>query len=284
VLTVPYVTVPEFRAHPTYLDTNNLRVANTQAAQDAALNNALLTASQWADDYLDMPLAAHLRVENTRIRPDRQGRLRYHPEHAPVLQLLTVSTGDLPDQVTSLGTPQAWTEAAGRVLIVYLTGAAGLGNLQFGAPPAAQGEILVTWTYVAGWPHTQLQLAATTAATQLTVADTTGITAGTVLRLWTPTAEEAVTVAAVAGQVLALAAPLAHDHPAGMSVTALPPTARQAVINYAVALLARPAPGKEANFPAASATQPSSTSKSNGVGGGLVADAQRLLGNYQRIR
>lgn len=287
MLTVPYVTAAEFRAHPTFLDTQNLRTGANQVAQDAALTNALLVASQWADDELDMPLAAHRRVEQTRVRPDRSGRLRYHPEHAPVLAVVSASTGPTPGALTASAGSTWWLEQDGRLIVGFLGGPGpGLAALQFGAPAPVDAELLVQWTYLAGWPHTQLATAAAAGETTLAVADAIGIAAGTVLRLWTPAAEEAVTVTAVAGSTLTLAAPLARAHPLGMSCSALPATARQAVITYAAAELLRPAPAaQERPAPGAPATSSTSGDPQRVSGGaGLRAQACRLLASFRRIR
>ena len=284
MLDYPYVSVAEFRRHPTFLDSNNLVTAGTQAEQDAALNNALLVASEWADDQINMPLGAHIRTENTRLTADRSGRLRYHPEHAPVIAVTGMSIGATPDELDTVAEPQVWTEQDGRIIVAFSPGGGpGLGTLQFGTPPPGT-EQLVSWTYVAGYPHTQVAALAPAGATSLTVRDTIGIAAGTVLRLWTPGLEEAVTVTAVAGQVLTLAGALAHEHPVGSSCSALPTTARQAVICYATAELMRPASAAEqtARGPAMSSTSTDRVRTSGGTH--LITEARKLLQTFERVR
>lgn len=244
MLTVPYVTAGEFRFAPTFLDTNNLVTAGTQTNQDAVLNTALLTASQWADQHLfghDGRIGAHTRVENARIRPDRHGRLRYHPEHVPVVSVTSVAVGDDPSGQAVTSDPTVWTEQDGRVLVCYPTGLAspGLDRFQFGRS-AVRGEQVVTWTYVAGYPATQLAADATAGATAVQVLDATGVAAGSVLRLWTPGLEEAVTVTAAAGTTLTLSGPLTFTHLAGDSIQALPPTIREAVVCKTICELLRP--------------------------------------------
>jgi hypothetical protein len=287
VLTEPYVTPAEFRAHPTFLDSNNLRTGFGQPQQDAALTNILLEASEWADDKVDMPLAAHVRTENARLTADRSGRLRYHPEHAPVLSVLGMSVGSTPDTLDAQVDPQVWTESDGRILVAFAPSAgAGLGTLQFGSP-AVGVEQLVSWTYVAGYPSTQLAAPATVGAGALTVADSIGMAAGTVLRLWTPGLEEAVTVASVAGTTVTLAGALAHEHPAGSTCSALPSTARQAVIGYATFLLMRPASTGENSAPNQRGPSISATagdSRRTGRSTFLYDEACKLLKPFKRIR
>jgi len=288
VLDYPYVSAAEFRAHPTFLDSNNLRTGHTQPEQDAALINILLEASQWADDKVfgaHGTLAAHVRTEHARLTPDRNGRLRYHPEHAPVIAVTSMAIGMSPDTLDAQADPQVWTEHDGRVIVAFNPSSGqGLNSLQFGYP-AVGFEQLVSWTYVAGFPSTQLAEPAEATATSIEVRDATGIAAGTVLRLWTPGLEEAVTVASVAGEVLGLARPLTNAHPAGSTCSALPTTVRQAVINYAVMLLMRPASTAESNTGRGpSTTSTSGDSRRTGRATFLYDDACKLLKPYKRIR
>lgn len=286
MLTQPYLTVAEFRAHPTFLDSNNLRTGQGQLQQDAALFNILLEASEWADDKVDMPLGAHLRTENTRMTPDRTGRLRYHPEHAPVITVLGMGVGATPDTIGAQADPQVWTENDGRIIVAFAPSSGqGMSSLQFGAPAVGQ-EQLVSWTYVAGFPSTQLAASALVGDQTLDVVDAIGITAGTVLRLWTPGLEEAVTVASLAGDVLTLSRPLANAHATGDTCSALPSTARQAVINYATFLLMRPSSTAEqitsGNAPSSSST--SGDARRTGRSTYLYDEACKLLKSYKRIR
>ena len=283
MLTHPYVSVAEFRAHPTFLDTRNLRLGGTAAEQDAALFNVLLTASQQADDLVFMPLAAHEHTEHVRLTPDRLGRLRYHPEHAPVISVQALGVGSDPNRVDEQTQLTVWIEQAGRVIVAASPGGGtGLDALQFGITPAGF-EVFTTWTYVAGYPTTQLVADAAAGATTVTVRDPVGIRPGDVLRLWTPGREEAVTVAAANGDELELTRPLAHDHTAEATISTLPTPIRQAVINLAVAALQRSGPvGEQRQGPAMSSTSGDKTRSS--AGSHLITEAKRLLLPYRRIR
>lgn len=287
MLDYPYVTTSEFRAHPTFLDTNNLRVPGTQPQQDAVLTNILLEASQWADDKVDMPLRAHVRTEHTRLTASRGGQLRYHPEHAPVISVTGMAIGASPDQLDAQADPQVWTEHDGRIIVAFSpTGGPGLSSLQFGYS-AAVGEQLVSWTYVAGYPATQLATSASAGTTTLEVRDPTGITVGTVLRLWTPGLEEAVTVTSVAAETLQIATSVANTHPEGMTCAALPTTARQAIISYATYLLMRPASTLEsytARDTGVATTSTAGDARRTGRASFLYDDACKLLKPYKRIR
>jgi hypothetical protein len=293
VLDYAYVTYEEFRQHPHYLDLENLLVGSKEDLQKSTVRDALLFASTWADSELDMPLGAHVHTEYVRCTPDRQGRIKHHPEHAPVIKLVGLATGLQPDELDDVTSPVVWIEQQGRMLIAYGPSGPALSSLQFGNA-SASGELLTRWTYVAGWPATQLGADATAGTSTLTVRSTVGMAAATtttpatVLRLWTPGLEEAVTVAAVTGlTTIALTSPLMGSHQSGMSCSALPPDARMAVIKMAVSKLLRKGPLAEmagrtpqGPSPHASAKDPKRTTASNSY----QEHACALLSNYKRVR
>lgn len=295
MLDYAYVTYEEFRQHPHYLDLENLLVGRTEELQRSTVREALLFASTWVDTELDMPVGAHIRTENARVRPDRFGRLKYHPEHTPVLKVANIAVGVDPDGLDDVSSPQVWTEQDGRIAVAYGPGggAAAIGSLQFGRPPAG-GELLTRWTYVAGYPATQLAADASSGATSLQVRSTVGMltaslaTTATTLRLWTPGSEEAVTVAAVTGLTsVTLTSPLQNDHKAGMTCSAIPPDVRMAVIKMAVAKLLRKGPlaedaGRNTKGPSPHAS--SKDPKRTTAAGNYHQAACGLLASYKRIR
>lgn len=286
MLDYAYVTYEEFRQHPHYLDLENLLVGRSEELQRSTVREALLFASTWVDTELDMPVGAHVHTEYARCMVDRQGRIKHHPEHAPVLKVASLATGADPGTLSEINDPQVWTEQQGRMLIGFGPGSANLDALQFGTTPRT-GEVFARWTYVAGYPATQLAIAANATDTEVTVRNPVGISAGTVLRLWTPGSEEAVTVVSVAGQVLTLSAPLTGAHALGMTCSAIPPDVRMAVIKMAVAKLLRKGPlaedaGRNTKGPSphASAGDPKRTTASNKY----HEHACGLLTSYKRIR
>jgi len=295
VITLPYVTTASFKAYPTFLDVMNLRSGDVSAAdQDAELYNILLQSSAWVDNFTAMgvgdgTLSAHTKVENTRLRVGRDGRISYHPDHNPVTAILALSLGTSPNQlapVTDL--TNLWIEDGVQIVGWPGGGAApGMSALQFGTPVTAS-EIYAQWTYGAGYANTLLGAAVLAGATSITVADATGIAKGTVLRIWDPGKEEAVTVSSAytGGTTLPLTGALksAHD-PAStpIGVSSLPADAHLATILYAVALLQRPDSESEDTFPATTAKPNTRVGASSG-GAGFVAEAQKILEPYQRTR
>lgn len=297
MLTQPYVTPASFKAYPTYIPLTQLRPGDSVAAdQDAQLNSMLLTASQWADDQCAMgtpggSISAHVQVDNVRLRLSRSGRISYHADHSPVTALTGLAMGPSPDSLTALtDLTNLWIED-GVQIVGYPAGAAApaLNALQFGAP-VTSGEIFTRWTYVAGFVSTLLAAPVLAGAASCTVTDPTGIVAGTVLRVWDPGSEEAVTVGPgyVAGSTTV---PIvgtfakAHDPTATpISVSNLPTTVRQAVIFYTMALLMRPDEGVGDAFPDSRVSPSIRADDSRKDGSGLVTEAIRLLQDYNRVR
>jgi hypothetical protein len=302
VITLPYVTTASFKAYPTFLDVMNLRPGDSSAAdQDQELFNILLKASSMADNYVEQgisapnaaagTLTAHTRSENRRVRSKRDGLISCHPDHIPVSALTALAIGTTPNTVTPVtDLTNFWIED-GRQIVGCPGGLASpsLGALQFGTVVTSQ-DLFTTWTYVAGYANTLLAADATAGATSIQVTDATGITAGTVLRIWDPGKEEAVTVAAsyTAGSTtLPLTAGLKNAHTGAASVpigvSALPADIHLAVILYAAALLQRPDSETEDTFPSAS-VKPNSRVGHNTDGSGFVNEAEHLLEPYRRVR
>lgn len=293
MLTLPYVTVQAFKAHPTFLDVMNLRSGDFVAAdQEAELFNILLMASTKCDNYLEMSadgtISAHTRIENARLRLNRTGRISYHPNHIPASALVALSTGTMPGTLAAVtDLSQMWIED-NRQFVGYVGGAAapGFGALQFG-PSILDNELYTKWTYVAGYANTLLGGAVLAGATTLPVLDATGLTAGTVLRIWDPGTEEAVTVAPsyTTGTTIPLVSPLlnAHTPTKPIGVSALPPDIHLGVILYAAALLQRPDTEREDAFPSTQ-VRPNASVGSGHDGSGFVVEAECLWEPYRRTR
>jgi hypothetical protein len=287
--TVPYITPASFRASPTFLDSRTLNVGSVSLAdQDAELTNQLLKASSWASNTVcNMPLHAHSNTENLRLRPSRQGQLKFLASDAPVRAVTGFSYGYTPGAanlraVTDL--TQQWIEGDSQIVFPFGSGV-GSVPIQFG--PAYGAELFTTWTYVAGFANATLTAAPIAGAVSLQVTNPVGIYAGDTLRIWEPGKEEAVTVAAgyVPGaSVVPLTSGLVYGHAIGAGISGFPPDVLQAVTNYAVALLMRPDSTAEDEFPdnAPPATARARDPRKNASG--LVAEALSLLRSYVRAR
>lgn len=284
----PYLTVATFKAYPTYLDLQNLRSGDSALAhQDAELYNMLLRASSWAYDQCDQPLHAHTLTENTRLRPDREGRLKFHSPHNPVKALTALSYGYSPDSmqaVTDLSSQ--WIEDDRQISLAVTRLGGAFTSIQFGSPSAGT-QVYTRWTVTAGYVSTVLAADVALGATSVTVKDPTGLVAGDVLRIWEPGLEEAVTVApsyVTGSTTVPLTTGLANLHTSGAGISQMPAAVQQAVVNYAVALLLRPDTAKEDAFPDARVDVATRGDDSRQDGSGLVAEAVRLLRKYHRTR
>jgi len=289
VLTVPHVTAASFVAHPTFLDLLNLRSGDTNPADQLdELTNILLMASSMADSFCELgegqTLAAHTRTENKRLRPDRYGRFLITTDHHPVISVQSLAYGPSIGQMTTIANPAVFIED-GRRIIAELQGAGTTtwsGSLQFGVPTVGR-ELYTSWAYTAGYVSTTLATVAAADASSITVRDATGAQAGTVLRLWDPGAEEAVTVAPsyTGGTTLPLTAPLTESHAPNVGVSSFPPDVHEAVILYACALLQRPDSEDEDTYPSAR-VKPNTKVSAGHDGSGFIAEADHLMAAYQR--
>lgn len=296
MLTAPYVSTAAFTAHPTYLDLDDLRSGSNLASdQTAELNNVLLMATQWCDNYAEQTLAAHVVTQNTRARCDRNGYLHLHLTDRPYLSLVQVGYGYTPTSLTTMSAPQVW-EDNNNITVPLSVGGPWSGSLQFGSP-AAGSELYVQAVYTAGWVATQLTANALAGATTLTVADPTGIQPGARYRIWEPGAEETVTVSptwtpptisvpptAPVPTAVTLAAPTLFAHTAGNDVSGMPADLRLAVINYAISQLMRPDTAAEDSYPDTHLSSGTRQADPRQDGSGLVAESERILERYRRVR
>lgn len=290
------MTTAEFTEWPTFLDLLNLRSGDPLLAhQTSVLNKVLLSASAWCDNYCEMgagaTLTAHRNVENIRMRPDRRGRLLFHPSHIPVVSVESVAYGTTLGSLTTYTTPPTWIED-GRQIVVDLQGAttAWSGSLQFGGPPVG-GELYTTWAYTAGFPNTLLSADITSGSVLLPVADVTGVQPGQLVKLFDPGLDETVIVAGtwvptVGPAVLPLATATANTHVAAgpVRVSTMGQDLFEACANYAISMLMRPDTTAEDAFPDMRGGISTRLADSRKDGSGLVFEAQHLLEPYRRTK
>lgn len=291
---IPYVSAAAFKAHPTYLDLDDLRSgSNLDSDQTAELVNLLLMASDWADNRAGQNLGAHTVVQNCTARFDRGGNLRVHPDNTPVLSVSSIGYGYTPTALTTVTSPSLWLEDSRVIITSFAGGGPWSGSLQFGSPVSG-GEVFVQLTYTAGWVATQLTASAVQGAMTLTVADPTGILPGQSYRIWEPGVEEDVIVstswvppaatAPIVPTSVALATPTTFAHTVGHDVSGMPTDMRLAVTNYAVSALMRPDTAAEDSYPDTALSSGTRQKDPRKDGSGLVKEAERILSRYQRVR
>lgn len=293
----PYVTPASFKSSPTWMDTDNLIPGGLPAAQAAELLNVLLRASNWCDVVVGGPtypyLGAHQVTENSRIRAQRDGTFAIHPNHGPVRQVVSLSTGSNPQFLTAQTVGNLWIEDD-RQIILPSSGSSALAtstNLQFGGSASTPGYPTYTQlTYVAGWANTTLSANALINATSVTVLNPAGINPGDALRIQDPGSEEYVVVAntfvptVTPGTSVPLVTGLLTAHSTGAGISAMPMNIQQACICYGVGLLLREDVTYEEPFASTPMGPTARMSMSGGIAGGLIEEAVRLLQPYARVR
>lgn len=297
-LTTPFVQVGAFKAHPTFLDTLNLRSGSSSLAEQVEqLNEILLEASQWVDNFCQQPLEAHVQVDNERTTLNRWGQLTHKPWNVPIVSLTSLYTGTTPSGLTQVDTStNVWIEDGREIVVmsgpVNMTSSA--GPLQFGSF-SYNTPFFTQWTYVCGYTNTVLSATATQGSSAIQVADATGVVASQVLRILDPGSREAVSVAnsfvpTTGPATIPLAAPLQYTHTVisgignGIGVSALPPDIHLATIMMGVAICLRrtDTPANTA-FPG-TAVKPSASSGKPEPGQPLIDEAKRTLEPYRRVR
>jgi hypothetical protein len=298
LLTVPYVTVPEFLAAPTWLDNQDLIPGGNINQQTAELYNVLLRASGLASRIAEQPLHAHTVIDQGRFPVDRWGNICIVPPHTPVRQVNALAYGSNFQDLTLISglSAQTWIEQQKTIVVSQVpNGGAYLGSLQFGGTRPGADEVYVQYSYVAGYCATTLSASANSGTSSLTVADPTGLQPpvtggligtipGSVARIWEPGFEEAVQVAngwTAGTNPVTLAGSLLNNHAAGAGVSELPPEVHQAVYELTVGLLMREDVSEEEPYSKTPFGPTVRESTSGGKAGGLIDHAREVLLRYR---
>lgn len=286
-VSVPYLTLDEYKNAPTALDYGNLVQGGNQAAQDAELSNAITRASSWADQYCNQILAATLDTEQQRVRMQPDGTLRIHPKYFPVVSLNSLSFGFYPNQLTPAeDLSGSWIEE--QEIIFPISGStltmSSQGPLSFGFPSTPRAETYVNYSYVNGYTVTTLAANTSVGATSLTVESGIGIVAGQELKIFDGANTENITVASTytyGSTTVPLVDALTYAHTAGDAVTSLPAAVKQAVILVTSAYLKIRG---DASLVLEVTTRPGEQIAGSQRVGTEVAHAMDILKPFRRIR
>lgn len=237
-----YLTVQEFKNAPTAIDCTNIIPGGTQPQNDAELTNIIRRASSWINQICKMPtLEATTNTETKELKMNSTGLIRVHPDMMPIITVLdTVQYKISPlNQWNSLSTSNM--EIYARYFVIYNLaeimlapqGVQPFSILPYRTPYMKNRmkdiPIILQYTYVNGYPNTLLNLGASSGATTITVSNATGMVNQT-LTIYDNDLTEEVVISSVAGSVVTLTAPLIFDHAAGVAVSALPASVKQAAI------------------------------------------------------
>ena len=237
-----YITVQEYKNAPTSIDYDNLVVGGNSAAQDAELQNVILRASSYMNEYFNQNLSATTYTETQRTRFTSEGYVALHPNNFPIIALKSFQYGTDPNTLITLTDPSiAWFEE--QQLIIPLanmsTTYSSQGPLAFGGYGVPRQQIFCKYTYDSGYVNNQIA-SATAGQSSLTVKDATGILAGDVFRIYDGGNTETVTVASnytYGSTTVPLASALAYTHSSGVTLGNLPNAIKQACIMLTTAFI-----------------------------------------------
>lgn len=233
----PYVSATEVFNTNLGVDVSQLVVGGNTSANQAALTDLLLRASNQADLMCLKVLAATLDVQAGEYRVFRDGTIRVPVDYTPLVSVNSVQVGFQANNLTALtDLSGVWVQKKVARIPVW-----GVGLQQPNLTPPAPaypgaGKVFATVQYVSGWAHTTLASTATQGAAQLAPVSVLGIVPGLPLTLRDGVNTEVVTVAGnyVPGAAtVPLTGSLQFTHSAGATLSALPPTIKTAVLNLA---------------------------------------------------
>lgn len=281
LFSTPYLTPDEFKNAPTAVNYDQLVPGGSSAAQAAELVNLIARASSQMDTYCHQTLSATVDTWQTRARIGRDGMLRLHTRYFPIREVLSLSFGVSPDNMTEVTLDSTvWVEQRRIVVPASLVGGA-VFSTTFPRPATAGRTVLAQISYVNGFPNTTL--AADASGSSLSLVDATGVLPGDVLGVYDET--DGIQVATVDPSWVPATG--AQDVPvttsvnatAKTSVSALPPAVKQAAIHVVTGLLKSRGAG---SLVMRAANEPGATSKDGGANYHFDA-ACDLLNEFKRV-
>lgn len=237
-----YLTVQEFRNAPTAIDCNSLVPGGTVAQNDAELTNIIRRASSWVNQLCKMPtLEASSNTETKEVCLNNAGVLRIHPNMVPIISLA--------DSIKYKVTPNSpWVPLSIAATMVFdryfmitnLIESITFPNTSYRTPYAKwnmkNSPIIIQYTYVNGYPNTVLTEDCLYNTNTIKVKSVTGMVNQT-LTIYDGDRSEDVVISSVVGDVVTLKSPMIFGHTAGIAVSALPDSVKQATILLAAYLI-----------------------------------------------
>jgi hypothetical protein len=220
-----YITVEEYKAAPTALQTNNLVPGGLQAENDAELASLILKGSRQIDIWALQPLYATPSSQNDQGVRIRDGNLVLRAHQDRVKAVTSLAWGLQYTALTTLLNPTCFIEENHVLVQLSAGGTAWSGSLNINAP-TSYSSAFATWSLVAGWATTRLTNACQATDTSIVVDNPNGIVgvgsgvAPTVLTLTdTDGATKAtVIVASVTGNTVTLTSQVGTGFNAGAGV------------------------------------------------------------------
>ena len=235
----PYLTIPEYLASPTGVDTSQLVVRGTTQQNTDALSQTIARASSSVDRFVRKVLAATVDTQAGEYRQLPGGYLWIKLDNTPILQVNDVSVGNSPAALTSLSDLSQVRIGKSSIKVPLFN---------FNPSPVPYGYSFDRWyavtTYVNGYANTLLAASIAAGGKTMTLISTLGIAVGQQLTMYDPGFTEAVVVQSVVGNVVTIVGTFqfAHTVVAGsatqaVSVSALPAVVKEATVLYTTALI-----------------------------------------------
>lgn len=178
----PYLSYDMFATHARRgVDISGLVPGGDEADQKAALADKIREASSMMDSFLLGTLASTLDTEVGSVPIRRDGLAIVVPRFRPIIALTAFAAGPNIAQLAAYTDLSAVAIEPSRIRIPvgpFGTWNTNKGPLQLGRGAPIPGRMYARWTTCNGYPVTWLTAPAAQGATQLAVADTTGIIAG----------------------------------------------------------------------------------------------------------
>ncbi|HZZ16440.1 MAG TPA: hypothetical protein VFE08_10805, partial [Candidatus Sulfotelmatobacter sp.] len=164
-------------------------------------------------------MAATVDTDAGWVAVSERGELRLHTRATPIVEVLSVSVGSDPSNLSPLTDLSGLVVGPWRITIPGSQWSACRGS-----------RLWAEWTYVNGFPVTTLVSAVAAGDTSMTVADSLGVVAGkTQLMVQDGKWLESVVPTVVSGNVLTVP-PLSFAHQPGVGVNALPDDIQEAAL------------------------------------------------------
>ena len=282
----PYITGQDFLNEPTGVDVSQLIPAGSNLSQEAALARLVANASSEADRICQKVLAATLDVVAGQYRVQRDGTIRVPVPYSPLVSVNAVSVGTVAGNLTALtDLSGVWLER--NVAWIPVPGSLLLGGRTtgFAGASARPGWVFAQVSYVNGWAHSTLSASTAIGAPSLAPVNVLGFVPSLPFTIYDGQSTEGAQVspAYTAGSAsVPLAGTLTFAHASGVTVSALPPFARQAVVRLAAWLVKTR--GSEAIVIDAIGGQPSRMQQIDPGGSPDYAEAARALAPLARVR
>lgn len=281
-----YITGQDFLNEPTGVDVSQLIPQGSNLSEQAALARLVANASSEADRICQKVLAATLDVVTGQYRIQRDGTIRVPVPYSPLISVNAVSVGTVAGNMTALTDLSgvwlqrnvAWIPVPGSLLLGSFTSG-------FSGASARPGWVFAQVSYVNGWAHSTLSASTLAGASSIAPVNVLGFVPGLPFTVYDGQSTEGAQVASsyvVGSATVPLAAPLTFAHGKGVTVSALPPFARQAVVRLSAWLVKTR--GSEAIVLDSITGQPSRTQQIDPGGNPDYAEAERALMPLTRVR